>query len=202
MLQGAINHSQKCHCVVAPNFLQGAVKSAQKCHGGNAPRERSGTTLRDVNPSPPLPPVLFGANRRLQKAISSTHQGKGQHNAAEIPTRRRPSQPVTGGHHSCAEMPYRLHPASFIWSRHDHAAMPRGKRSKGRVSQCSQKCLTKTTLPNQLQGVNTITQKCQTNVAPTEFGPSALRRNAVSRSPNNQRPSHARRNAILQTPRK
>lgn len=67
MLQGAINHSQKCHCVVAPNFLQGAAKSAQKCHGGNAPRERSGTTLRDVNPSPPLPPVLFGAVMTTQQ---------------------------------------------------------------------------------------------------------------------------------------
>ena len=92
-------------------------------------------------------------------------------------------------------------PASFIWSRHDHAAMPRGKRSKGRITISLQKCHVEDTLPNQLQGVMQQTQQCQLKTAPTEFGPIDQRRNARMLSPNNQRPQSRRSNATPQSPR-
>jgi hypothetical protein len=220
MLQGVNRSAQKCQTCLTPNFLQGAKmrtaampkmsrpqifiwghsrcaimplvhhprkgvsRVARKRQGGAAPTSLFGATT-GVQKCQPVAAPKGRVNRRSQQCLSKS----------TFPNQLQGVIVKTQKCH-CS-----FTPTSFIWSRHDHAAMPRGKRSKGRVSQCSQKCLTKTTLPNQLQGVNTITQKCQTNVAPTEFGPSALRRNAVSRSPNNQRPSHARRNAILQSPR-
>ena len=92
-------------------------------------------------------------------------------------------------------------PTSFIWSRHDHAAMPRGKRSKGRASIMAQKYQRVDALPNQLQGAIEATQKCYGVSAPTEFGPEIKRRNATQRTPNKQRPTPSRRNAIRCTPR-
>jgi hypothetical protein len=92
-------------------------------------------------------------------------------------------------------------PTSFIWSRHDHAAMPRGKRSKGRVTLPMQKCQAVRTLPNQLQGAIEATQKCYGVSAPTEFGPISQHRNVKLSSPNKQRPIPSRRNAIRCTPR-
>lgn len=137
--------------------------------------------LNAICPSPP--PFYLEPERKCRNVKDELLQGRGREQRSEMPIHHRLSQPTTGGHVRYAEMPYTY-------------------RLKGRAIHIAQKCHTSTASPNQLQGVNTITQKCQTNVAPTEFGPSALRRNAVSRSPNNQRPSHARRNAILQTPRK
>ena len=57
-------------------------------------------------------------------------------------------------------------PTSFIWCRHDHAAMPRGKRSKGRVTISLQKCHVEDTLPTQFNGVIYPTRKRHRFVAP------------------------------------
>ena len=46
-------------------------------------------------------------------------------------------------------------PVSFIWCRDHLAEMPLLKRTKGRVMDWPQKCHTKYTLPNQLQGTLT-----------------------------------------------
>jgi hypothetical protein len=54
MLQGAINHSQKCHYVVAPNFLQGVNCATQQCHLAGRPHqfylepERKCRNVKDV----------------------------------------------------------------------------------------------------------------------------------------------------------
>jgi len=68
-------------------------------------------------------------------------------------------------------------PASFIWCRNHLAEMPLLKRTKGRVKDCSQKCHTTYTLPNQLYGVIVKTQKCLDIVAP-RGEPSKVRRDA------------------------
>ena len=44
--------------------------------------------------------------------------------------------------------------------------------SMGRVNRCSQKCLTRITLSNQLQGATFFTQKCHSALAPASFGAS------------------------------
>lgn len=164
--------------------------------------------------------MLQGVNRSAQKCQTCLTpnflQGAKMRTAA-MPKMSRP-QIFIWGHSRCAIMPLVHHPrkgASRVARKRQKRSRPHQfylvptvdcrkpfqARTKGRASIMPQKYQRVDALPNQLQGVNTITQKCQTNVAPTEFGPSALRRNAVSRSPNNQRPSHARRNAILQSPR-
>ena len=146
---------------------------------------------------------MFGRLKRLRSCTQKRWQHNvtgGQSWIAEMPKMTRP-QIFTGGQPNCAETPFKMRPRQFYRSRHDHAAMSRGKRSKGRVSQCSQECLTRTTLPNQLQGAIVGSQKCHHRPAPTEFGPPNARRNATNVAPNIQRPVNDRRNAIQRSPR-
>lgn len=149
-------------------MLQGVMGSSQKCHHQPTPtvfylvptvdcrKPFQARTKGEVNP----------VSQQFQKANTSPNQLQGA---------KRISQKC---HHVHA-------PIIFIWSRHDHAAMPRGKRSKGRAIIVSQKCQRVDALPNQLQGASDPARKRHICVAPTEFGPTEGRRNAIDQTPNN-----------------
>lgn len=92
------------------------------------------------------------------------------------------SPPSTGAAIHAQQCRVQPAPASFIWCRLRIAAMPIEQRTKGRVRDCSQKCHTTYTLPNQFNGVIVKTQKCRDIVAPRERSYS-VRSNAALGSP-------------------
>jgi hypothetical protein len=134
-------------------------------------------------PTPPAPfPPFTGDTDMTQQCLDHNSPRERSYSVRSNAALGSPLPPITGGQFMRAEMPLLRHPT-------------------GEVNAQTQQCRNKSASPNQLQGAMIITQKCQTALAPTEFGPFSSRRNATNKSPNNQRPLIIRRNAIHYTPR-
>jgi hypothetical protein len=170
MLQGAEKEAQKCHVSCAPKFLQGvivktqkchfsftptsfiwATQTAQKCHSGPAQgrgqAQRSEMSIHHrLSQQFYLVPTGDSSNANFR-----SHQGKGQHNVAKIPTRRRPSQLFTGGHSSSAEMSHEARPPTIFGSEKERRnVIP--YLPKGEANPAPQKCQLKSASPDQFTG--------------------------------------------------
>jgi len=134
-------------------------------------------------PTPPAPfPPFTGDTDMTQQCLDHNSPRERSYRSRRNADVGAPFPVVTGGQFMRAEMPLLRHPT-------------------GEANAQTQQCRNKSASPNQLQGAMIITQKCQTALAPTEFGPFSSRRNATNNAPNNQRPIRQRSNAIWGSPR-
>jgi len=182
MLQGVTERAQKCQAVSAPvSFIWCQCEIA-----GMSPQKRTkgrvNMTTQKCHIIRALPTIYRGLLCLRRNAITSP-----------------PSTGATIHAQQCRVQPA---PTSFIWCQPSIAEMPLYERTKGRVRDCSQKCHTTYTLPNQLNGVIVKTQKCRDIVAPRER-PTHKRSNAETKAPlptNHRGSLYSRRNAIGSPP--
>jgi hypothetical protein len=168
MLQGVNRAARKRQRLSAPNFLQGAKSCAQKCHSVPAPASYTGPKDVRRNAICPSPLHLYLGHTDCAKMSFRAHPRE-RPSMLHINVIRFPPLPTSykrpceirrnaiaisplGGRSNHAKVPYYARPRQFNRSRHDHAEMPKSERSKGRGNLPAQKCQTKFTLPNQLQG--------------------------------------------------
>jgi hypothetical protein len=151
MLQGVINASRKRHLCDTPNFLQGSYDVRSNAMQGT-------------------PRILQRATVRAQQCRELSTLKGAMHNPQKCHFDSAPNflQRVIRGAQKChilftlkgsmsrsQKCHIRIDPTIFIWCRNHLAEMPLLKRTKGRVMDWPQKCHTKYTLPNQLQGTLT-----------------------------------------------
>jgi len=159
---------QQCHMRLAlPNQFKGVIVKTQKCRDIVAPRGEPSKVRRDASIVPLSQPVTGDTDMTQQCLDHNSPRERSVLHRRSATTKT----PLPTNHRS----------------RHDHAEMPKSERSTGRVIISLQKCHADDTLPHQSQGAMIITQKCQTALAPTEFGPFSSRRNATNKPPNNPR---------------
>lgn len=161
MLQGVNLVPQQCHEECAPIFLQGVRERAQKCLSRNTPASfvwvtqtaqkcQAGPTqgrgqeqrCSNANPSPPLPPFLFGAIIIMQQCQNlnaprekSPWLRRNANPRSLFPTNyRRPCEirrnaiaisPQGKGHERLVAIPDHEHPSQPVTGGHKiRAAMP------------------------------------------------------------------------------
>ena len=117
---------------------------------------------------------MFGSPRTWKQFIQTLwcHNvyGKGHTSGAEMPAHLHPSQPVTGGQLRYAEMPSRARPPPVLEPFEPcNNAEIETLQGEGFNIQTHVMSTTCQSFPNNLQGVKSQAQKCQSASAPAKF---------------------------------
>jgi len=140
--KGVRERAQKCLSRNAPASFIWVTQTAQKCQAGPTQGRGQEQRCSNANPSPPLPPFLFGAIIIMQQCQNlnaprekSFWLRRNANPRSLFPTNyRRPCEirrnaiaisPQGKGHQVFAEMPYEVHPSQPVTGGHcENAEMP------------------------------------------------------------------------------